>query len=238
MKKHNLIIIILLTFFLLQGILSIQQKSITSDEIAHITAGYSYLKTFDFRINPEHPPMIKMISAIPLLFVNPNLPTNIESWDLMKNDVWEEWHYSPMFFYKYNNNADQILFWSRIPMILIGLLMGIYVYRFAKQLYGTKPGLFALLLFSFSPNIIAHSRLVTTDIGFSCFLLISTFYLYRYIKQDKEITNKNLILAAIFFGFCQATKFSALYFIPFPFLVFLLYNYKTLSTEKNNKKIN
>src|SRR5436305_423320 len=42
-------------------------SSPTSDETAHLAAGYSYLVTHDYRLNPEHPPLVKMFAALPLL---------------------------------------------------------------------------------------------------------------------------------------------------------------------------
>src|SRR5215212_3540595 len=45
-------------------------SSPTSDETAHLVAGYSYLVTHDYRLNPEHPPLAKMFAAVPLLGMN------------------------------------------------------------------------------------------------------------------------------------------------------------------------
>src|ERR1051325_6648657 len=42
-------------------------SSPTSDETAHLAAGYSYLVAHDYRLNPEHPPLVKMLAALPLL---------------------------------------------------------------------------------------------------------------------------------------------------------------------------
>ena len=39
----------------------------TWDEGIHISAGYSYLKLGDYSWNVEHPPLVKMVSALPLL---------------------------------------------------------------------------------------------------------------------------------------------------------------------------
>src|SRR5690348_10637000 len=39
-----------------QLLFSVRQNSQTFDESAHIYSGYSYWKTGDFGINPEHPP--------------------------------------------------------------------------------------------------------------------------------------------------------------------------------------
>jgi predicted membrane-bound dolichyl-phosphate-mannose-protein mannosyltransferase len=47
--------------------LSVRHQSQTFDEACHIFAGYRYWKNFDFGINPEHPPLVKLVAALPLL---------------------------------------------------------------------------------------------------------------------------------------------------------------------------
>src|ERR1700730_14917461 len=42
-------------------------SSPTSDETSHLVAGYSYLIAHDYRLNPEHPPFLKKLAALPLL---------------------------------------------------------------------------------------------------------------------------------------------------------------------------
>ncbi len=54
------------------------------DELAHIPAGYGYVKFLDYRLNPEHPPLVKMIAALPLVFIHLNFPTDKAAW---KNDI-------------------------------------------------------------------------------------------------------------------------------------------------------
>ena len=46
---------------------SVLDESATFDEPGYVAAGYSYLKTGDFRMNPEHPPLAKVLIALPLL---------------------------------------------------------------------------------------------------------------------------------------------------------------------------
>jgi hypothetical protein len=52
----------------------------TWDEGIHLAAGYSYLKTGQFRLNAEHPPLFKLLAALPLLLLRPDLPTQHPSW--------------------------------------------------------------------------------------------------------------------------------------------------------------
>jgi len=227
-RKECLIVALFLVIFFALALHSITQKSIINDELVHITAGYSYLKTGDFRLNTEHPPLIKLISAIPLLVLNPYLPLEEPSWEAALTRPITQWNLGAKFFFIYNNNPDQILFWARLPMLLIGLLLGIYLYKWAKELYGQKAGFLALLLFAFSPNLLAHTRLVTTDMGVTTFIFITFYYIWKYNQTN---TKKNLYLSGLFFGLTLASKYTALYFIPI-IAVLCLYE-----AGKNKKKL-
>src|SRR5579863_4629481 len=57
-----------------QLLYSIKHESLTFDEGDHIFAGFMSLKHHDFGLNPEHPPLVKMIAAIPLLGMNLHEP--------------------------------------------------------------------------------------------------------------------------------------------------------------------
>jgi hypothetical protein len=59
--------ILLILGFLAQGLAFFRSNSQTSDEAVHLAAGYSYLTRGDFRLNPEHPPLIKEICALSVL---------------------------------------------------------------------------------------------------------------------------------------------------------------------------
>lgn len=209
-KISNLIAILLLLFMLVVAILSMRDESAIMDEVAHIPAGYSYLTQRDMRLNPEHPPLLKDLSAIiPSLFMKDiNFPDDLNAW---QNKVNGQWNFGFNFLYNSDNNADKIIFWSRIPMLLILLILGFYIFCWTKELFGPKTGLFALFLFSFSPTFIAHGRYVTTDVGAAAAFFIATYYFVKYLKNS---SNKNLILAGITFGIAQLIKFSLFLLVP------------------------
>jgi 4-amino-4-deoxy-L-arabinose transferase-like glycosyltransferase len=52
--------------FVLAAIVHARVTSATYDETAHLPAGYAALAWRDFRMNPEHPPLAKMLAALPL----------------------------------------------------------------------------------------------------------------------------------------------------------------------------
>lgn len=215
-NRANVIAVLLLLLMASTAIFSMKDDSATSDEVAHIIAGYSYLVKQDYRLNPEHPPLLKDLAALPLLFMGLQFPENSHYWI---NDTNAEWDLGRVFLYHSGYNADQILFWSRIPTVIFMLLLGLYLYKWSRELYGSKAGLLALTLYSFSPSIIAHSRLVTTDVGVTFFIFISFYYFWKLLEKS---TRLNFLLATLTFTLAQLSKFTAIFLVPVFILLVVL----------------
>jgi 4-amino-4-deoxy-L-arabinose transferase-like glycosyltransferase len=231
-RLTNLIAAFLLTFVFFISVFSVKDDSATMDEMAHLPAGYSYLTQKDMRLNPEHPPLIKDLAAIPLLFIKGiNFPQDIKAW---KEDINGQWEFGFNFLYNSGNPADKMIFWSRIPMILILILLGFYIFKWAKELFGNKAALLSLFLFSFSPTFLAHGRLVTTDVGAATGIFIATYY---FIKALKSSTKRNIILAGISFGLAELCKFSVILLIPFFAILALIWWLIKLGTWQKTLKI-
>ena len=226
-KYQYHIVFLLLAIFFISATASMAQKGATFDEGVHLTAGYTYWKTGDFRLNEEHPPLTKLMAAIPLLFIDPELPPDSPHWE---ED--SQWEFAKEFLYSGKNNPDQLLFWGRFPFVLLGLLLGFYVFKWAKELYGTKAGLFALLLYTFSPNILAHTRLIHTDVGISAGLFITTYYFWKYLQKK---TWNTLIIVGICLGVTNAIKFTGIYLIGILILLFVTHLYFEVMKKKTNE---
>src|SRR5215472_15737398 len=56
------------------------RESVTIDEVTHIGAGVSYLQKLDLRMNAEHPPLPKVLSAVPLIFRGVHADYTHPSW--------------------------------------------------------------------------------------------------------------------------------------------------------------
>src|SRR3989344_3243274 len=172
------------------------------DESAHIPAGYSYVRYFDYRLNHEHPPLVKVLSGIPLLFLDLNFPTDNAAWT---TDVNGQWSAGEKFLYEYRNDAEKLIFWARFGPISLTLFLIFFIYIFARQFLGPLWALLPTLLFGLSPNVLAHGYLVTTDIGATFGVIFSFYFFFRYLKKP---TKKNIILAGLAFGIAQLLKFS------------------------------
>lgn len=197
------------------------QESATMDELAHIPAGYSYVKYFDFRLNPEHPPLVKALAAFPLLSQNLNFP--IESFGWQKN-VNDQWVIGTQFLYESGNDADKIIRWSRLGPMLLVLILAIFIYIWSKELIGRWWALLPAFLFSFSPTILTHGHYVTTDIGAAIGIFIATYYFIKFLSKPSR---ENLVFAGLTFGIAQLMKFSAVLLVPFfIFLIAVFYFWK------------
>ncbi len=164
MKRKFLYIAVLFLLFFIREIIVSVEKSITCDETVHIPAGYFYVKKGDFFINFEHPPFSKTLSGIFLSSTKVFFPN-----DIYRGLREKEWELGMAFFYLNRNNVDRILFLARFPMILLGMLLGFFIFLWGCDLYGEIAGIFSLFLFTFCPNFLAHSCLVTTDVPFTLF---------------------------------------------------------------------
>ncbi len=208
----NIAIVMLLLMFVL-GVSSMRDDTAIMDEVAHLPAGYSYLTQLDYRLNPEHPPLIKDLAALPLLFMKINFPSQIKSWATGINDQWD---FGFNFMYNADNNADQMLFWGRLPILLLSLLLGFLIFNWGRKLYDNNAGLLALFFYSLSPNILAHSRFVTTDIAAAFGFFIAIYSFCRWLKEQN---NKNLVISGLCLGVALLLKFST--FLLLPLFVFL-----------------
>jgi len=122
--------------------------------------------------------------------------------------------------YESGNNPDKILFFARFPMILLLIVCGFFIFKFARDFFGEKVAILALFLFSFSPTFLAHGRFVTTDVGAAFGVVLATLY---FLKALKNPTRKNIILAGIALGISQLLKFSLILLIPFFILLIIIW---------------
>ena len=195
--------------------------SATFDEVAHIGAGYTYLKYQDGRLNPEHPPLLKSLAALPLLFLNlkESIPTQ-QFWTIENvND--RQWAAGNYLLYEAGNDADQILFWSRLPMILLTIFFGRILFLWVKKRYGAGVGLLTLFFFAVSPTFLAHGRYVTTDVGAAFGFFLGIIFFLRFLeKQDL----KSAIRLGVILGIALLIKFSLVLLLPIYLIILIFKN--------------
>jgi len=208
-KLFTATVISLFVILLLELTLTIRRETQTWDEACHIFAGYRYWTRGDFAMNPEHPPLVKLLAGATLLPLHLNGPER-------KGLFSKEEDFLSATQFVYSNNAEQILLRTRMAASLLCLLLAALVFATARQMFGKMAALISLAIFVFEPNLLAHGWEVTTDTGFSCFLLGAVYAFYRYVKLPSA---RRLVLVGVTAGLALATKHSAI--LVFPILLVL-----------------
>ncbi len=212
-RLAHLTAILLLGMFFWLGMSSSVMKSATFDEPAHLTAGYSYWLSGDFRLNPQNGLLPQLLAALPLLDDELRFPS-LDSPAWKQRDVWT---LSQAFFYDLGNDTEAMLRQGRAIILLLGVVLGAGLYLWSLRLHGPGGALFSLSLFVFCPNILAHSQLITSDIAFSLCLLLamaSLWWLYQ------RLTWLRLLVGGLCLGLLALAKMSAI--LVWPMLVLMV----------------
>jgi hypothetical protein len=166
--RSELICVVLLAAAAVQMLAVVRRKNITVDEIVMIPSAYYHLVAGNFQLVSEHPPLSKFIAAAPLLLVQPNEPQPAD-W----GRFWEA----------NSEHFEAISLAARLAMIALTLGLGLLIFVIARQLFDARAALFAVALFSFEPTVLAHGRVVQTDIPAAFGYLLFFFALYRYLRK-------------------------------------------------------
>ena len=214
--KKIVLIILLLSIFTFLAISSIVRKSGTCDEIAHhIPSGIVFLQKGDLKMATDSPPLGKYIVAAPILFfLDPVLPGDKNVWRNQDRAI-----FGRDFFFKYNNNARRMLFVSRLVVIFLGVMLGLLLFIWPRRMYGEKVALFALFIYCFSPTILAHCRLATTDMITAFFMFLSLFTFWLFLKNPNRMS---LALAGLCLGLGQLSKYSMLIMYPIFIILYII----------------
>ena len=193
------------------------EKSAAFDEQYHLAAGYSYLRTGDFRLATTHPPLAGMVAALPLLLREDIvLPLADPSWA-----AGNRYDFSDLFLWRANADAPGMLVQARWGITALGLLLLLAIFFWARRMLGARAGWLALVLAVFDPNLIANARLVTTDLPLTAMLVVAAWRLWCWLEGRRWY---DLLLAGIFGGLAMAAKYNGLIFWPLALVAALLYD--------------
>ena len=176
------------------------RESVTVDEVAHIGAGLSYLQKFDLRLNEEHPPLPKILAAIPLVLRGTHADYSSASWTFSGEKFFGsylgQWVFGAWVLNRWNDPVSTLA-WARFPMLLLTLALGWCIFEIGRRLGGNWGGLLCLSIYVSTPLFLAFGPLVHTDIAVTLFTLLA---LWTFAEIWREPTSKKSLL----FGLCLA----------------------------------
>lgn len=187
------------------------RKSATWDEPIHLTSGYAALTEQDYRVDPTHPPFVRMWAALPLWLTDrPAMDTGAIERASVPAWLTDAYAFAHRFLYV-ENDADRLLYAARFMVVILGVLLGVFLFCWANEWLGFVPAVCVLALYMLEPNLAAHSALVTTDLGITCFMFGTVYLLWRTARQP---TRLNVAGLAACFALAIVTKFTAVLLAP------------------------
>jgi hypothetical protein len=198
---------LLLAMALLSGGAALRE-SVTIDEVAHLGAGVSYLQRLDLRMNPEHPPLAKVLAAFPLVLRGVRADYKDPAWafsETAPNNVLGEWSFGHSIIARWNDPFVTIT-WARAPMLLLTLGLGFLLYWCASRLGDVRGGLLCLAMFISAPVFLAFGPLVLTDIAVTFFSVLA---IWTYAEMWRSPGRSTVIRFALALAGALLSKFSA-----------------------------
>lgn len=175
--------VLLIGIFVSTAAISALSKSATYDERTNLGIGEHLLRTREWatRFSWHHPPLSFYLSALPEA-----LPERV---------------------------TDCLTHLSRARLAMLTSAAGLaaLVYLWACELYGRGAAVVALVLTSFSPNLLAHMPLVTPDGTLTCTVFATAYAVWRYGRKP-SFPRAAAVGAAL--GLSLLSKFTAALFLP------------------------
>ncbi|MGB6302578.1 MAG: glycosyltransferase family 39 protein, partial [Acidobacteriaceae bacterium] len=198
-----------------------RRESVTFDEVAHIGAGVSYLQKQDMRMNEEHPPLAKVLAAVPLVLRGVHADYSQVSWTFSGSGLFKqilgEWIFGHWMIARWNQPLPTV-FWARQPMVLLTLLLGVVLFLYGSRLGDRWGGLLCLCAYATMPVMLAFGPLVLTDIAITLFVVLT---LWAFAAMWQSPSRGTILRFGFALGGALLSKFSS-GLLFFCFLAFIL----------------
>jgi hypothetical protein len=198
-RKRLILPALLLSLYVAQCLWFIGTQSLTCDEPAHMVAGLEALRDNKFEFLNDQPPLARVMFAVPLLLQNTQI-------------YWYEWLQV-----RATTPSPEVIAWTGRPVnVVLGVILGIALWRTARRWFSEGAANFALALFAFSPGMIAHFSVMAVD-GISTLMIFLTAL--QIARWWRDPSTKQTVLLGVVLGLLLLAKF---YTPPMFVLAFML----------------
>jgi hypothetical protein len=178
-RVARVVVALLAVQFVVLGLVQAHRDSAAVDEAVDVASGISIVTRHDFRMNPEHGPLPKVLSALPALFVHPVVPDG-ESW---RSGAWFDFTDDFITANRAAGRLDSVLFAARIVPTLIGAACGVLLFVLGRRLFGPVAGAIAGGLWLTAPVFVGFAHFAMIDVPFTAAVLIVALGLDRYRRS-------------------------------------------------------
>jgi len=180
--------------------------SVTVDEPSHQIAGYAALTLGDFRLSPDHPPLGRLLLALPLL-------AQPVAWKAEGSAAWRSGDFFTLGrdFFESWNDGQRLVRPSRAVAIGFLLALLLAIGAVARELFGPPGALLAMGVAAFDPAFLGHGHLATLDVPFALAALLTLWAAHRWLAAPSP---GRLALLAAAFSAATLIKFSWFALVP------------------------
>jgi Dolichyl-phosphate-mannose-protein mannosyltransferase len=185
---------------------AIETNEIMVDEYAHLPAGISYFDLHRFYLYRVNPPLVQGLAALPVWLTGPKM-----DYSRAGSGVRSEWNVGADFL-RANVDLNRRYFSrARSVVTVLAIACGVLIYRWSSEIHGRAAAVVGASLWFMDPNVLAHSTVVTTDIGAATFGLAATYVFWHFLRYP---TWKWAIISGVALGLAQGSKFSLIALYP------------------------
>jgi dolichyl-phosphate-mannose-protein mannosyltransferase len=201
-----LVAALLLSLYAYLAITGVREKSIVFDELAHITAGTAAWTTGDYRLFPQNGQLPQRWAALPLV-ASFRFPTREQSawWTSDLEAIGSQ------FLYGSGNAHDSLLWRARLMMMPVAVALGGLCFVWARRLFGGTGALVTVFIFTFSPSMLAHGPVATSDLFAALMFTAALGTLWSSLHRPDfgRVSASALVMGLLF-----VTKMSAFVMVP------------------------
>jgi tetratricopeptide (TPR) repeat protein len=201
--KRNIFLwlaLLLVGLAILRSAIATRLDSFMMDEAYHVAAGVSYVRYHDFRLNPEHPPLVK-------LWVGSFVAGTGFHLDPLRqfNDKVGERIFTERAVFR-QNDPDSIQRRARLGMFALNGLLLLALAFALERVFNATVSLGTLLFLAIDPTVAAHLPVVMTDLPVA---LLSTTSIVLAARAFREWIWSDLAACSAFLGLALTAKHSA-----------------------------
>ncbi len=194
------IIVALVMLAVIRSAIATRTDGFTVDDAYHITAGVSYVKLRDFRLNPEHPPLVKLwvgAALAPDFQLPPLRP-------LADKFAERDFNESVVFL---DNDPDRVQARARAAMFVLNALLLLFLALALSRGLGNAAALGTITFLAIDPTVAAHLPVVLTDLPVALLATTAIVFAVQAFRSGRWL---DVSLAALALGLTLGAKHSGL----------------------------
>jgi hypothetical protein len=155
------------------------RNSVTFDENFHLPAGVVIVTRGEFHVSEVNPPLVKALCGLATLAAGARPP------DPDAVTIGDQALVGASFMRANADRYHAVYFAARLVIVLISVVLGFWIWRHARRLYGPRAALLALVIYALLPESLAHGSVVTMDVATGLGFLASVVTFARFLETGR-----------------------------------------------------